>query len=52
MNAPQRPFDDFRALIKAMPKLDAAAVDAARARQADLTKPIASLGWLNYPVSK
>ena len=46
MNAPQRPFDDFRALIKAMPKLDAAAVDAARARQADLTKPIASLGWL------
>ena len=46
MNAQQRPFDDFRALIKAMPEPDAAAVDAARARQAELTKPAGSLGRL------
>jgi nicotinate-nucleotide--dimethylbenzimidazole phosphoribosyltransferase len=46
MNAQPRPFDDFRALVKAMPKPDEAAADAARARQAELTKPAGSLGWL------
>ena len=46
MNAQPRPFDDFRALIEAMPEADVAAVDAARARQAELTKPVGSLGWL------
>ena len=46
MNAQPRPFDDFRALIKAMPRPDEAAVDVARARQAELTKPACSLGWL------
>ena len=46
MNAPQRPFDDFRALIEAMPEPDAAAMAAARARQAELTKPLGSLGRL------
>jgi nicotinate-nucleotide--dimethylbenzimidazole phosphoribosyltransferase len=46
MNAQTRPFDDIRALIKTMPEPDAAAIDAARARQAELTKPSGSLGWL------
>jgi nicotinate-nucleotide--dimethylbenzimidazole phosphoribosyltransferase len=46
MNAQPRPFDDFRALIEAMPGPDEAAIDAARARQAELTKPAGSLGWL------
>lgn len=46
MNAPLRPFDDIRALIKAMPEADAAATAAARARQAELTKPAGSLGRL------
>ena len=46
MNAQLRPFDDIRALIKAMPEPDAAAVDAARARQGELTKPAGSLGRL------
>ena len=46
MNAQPRPFDDFRALIKRMPEPDTAAVDAARARQAELTKPAGSLGRL------
>jgi nicotinate-nucleotide--dimethylbenzimidazole phosphoribosyltransferase len=46
MHAQSRPFDDFRALIKAMPGPDEAAIDAARARQAELTKPACSLGWL------
>jgi len=46
MNAQQRPFDDFRALLKAMPEPDETAIDAARARQAELAKPAGSLGWL------
>ena len=46
MNAQPRPFDDFRALIDAMPESDVVAVDAARARQAELSKPVGSLGWL------
>lgn len=46
MNAQSRPFDDFRALIKAMPGPDEAAIAAARARQAELTKPAGSLGRL------
>jgi nicotinate-nucleotide--dimethylbenzimidazole phosphoribosyltransferase len=46
MNAQPRPFDDIRALIKAMPEPDVAAIDVARERQAALTKPIGSLGWL------
>ena len=46
MNAQPRPFDDFRALIEAMPEPDVAAVDAAAMRQAELTKPLGSLGRL------
>ena len=46
MNAPQRPFDDIRALIKAMPGPDEAAVAAVRTREAELTKPGGSLGRL------
>ena len=46
MNAQPRPFDDFRALVKAMPEPDEAAINVARARQAELTKPAYSLGWL------
>jgi nicotinate-nucleotide--dimethylbenzimidazole phosphoribosyltransferase len=46
MTAQPRPFDDFRALVRAMPQPDEAAIDAARARQAELTKPAGSLGWL------
>jgi nicotinate-nucleotide--dimethylbenzimidazole phosphoribosyltransferase len=46
MNVPPRPFDDIRALIGAMPKPDAAALAAARAREAELTKPAGSLGRL------
>ncbi len=38
------PFDDFRALLRALPGPDAAAADAARAREAELTKPAGSLG--------
>jgi nicotinate-nucleotide--dimethylbenzimidazole phosphoribosyltransferase len=46
MSAPPRPFDDIRALIKAMPGPDEAAVAAVRAREAELTKPAGSLGRL------
>jgi nicotinate-nucleotide--dimethylbenzimidazole phosphoribosyltransferase len=46
MNAPPRPFDDIRALIKAMPGPDEAAAAAVRAREAELTKPAGSLGRL------
>ena len=46
MNIAVRPFDDIRALLKAMPAADAAAVDAVRARDAQLTKPAGSLGRL------
>jgi len=42
-----RPFDDIRALIKAMPAADIAAATAAvREREAQLTKPAGSLGRL------
>ena len=46
MNIAVRPFDDIRALLKAMPAADAAAVEAVRARDAQLTKPAGSLGRL------
>ena len=46
MTAPPRPFDDIRALVKAMPGPDEAAVAAVRAREAELTKPAGSLGRL------
>jgi nicotinate-nucleotide--dimethylbenzimidazole phosphoribosyltransferase len=46
MNAPTRPFDDIRALLRDLPGPDAAALAAARARQAELTKPAGSLGRL------
>ncbi len=46
MNVPIRPFDDIRALLRAMPEADAAAAAAARERQAQLTKPAGSLGRL------
>ncbi len=40
------PFDDIRRLIAAMPGPDAAAVEAVRRRDANLTKPAGSLGRL------
>ena len=46
MNPQPRPFDDIRALIKAMPGPDEAVVAAVRAREAELTKPAGSLGRL------
>ena len=46
MNAVARPFDDIRALLKQMPGPDEAAAAAARAREAELTKPAGSLGRL------
>ena len=46
MHASTRPFDDFRALLAKMPKPDEAALAAARAREAQLTKPAGSLGRL------
>jgi nicotinate-nucleotide--dimethylbenzimidazole phosphoribosyltransferase len=46
MNRPAQPFDDIRALVRAMPAPDAAAVAAVRARDATLTKPAAALGRL------
>lgn len=45
-NATGLPFDDFRALVEAMPGPDAAAESAVRARDAVLTKPAGSLGRL------
>ncbi len=41
-----RPFDDIRALFKALPEPDEASRLAARERQASLTKPAGSLGRL------
>jgi nicotinate-nucleotide--dimethylbenzimidazole phosphoribosyltransferase len=41
-----RPFDDFRALIRAAPGAAEAAIIAARARQAELTKHAGALGRL------
>ncbi len=40
------PFDDIRALLAAMPKADAEAVAAVRARDSQLTKPPGALGRL------
>jgi nicotinate-nucleotide--dimethylbenzimidazole phosphoribosyltransferase len=40
------PFDDIRRLIREMPEADQASYDAARARDATLTKPPGSLGRL------
>ena len=40
------PFDDIRALVKAMPRRDEGAAAAVRARDAVLTKPPGSLGRL------
>jgi nicotinate-nucleotide--dimethylbenzimidazole phosphoribosyltransferase len=41
-----KPFDDIRALLQTMPAVDAPALAAARAREAELTKPAGSLGRL------
>jgi nicotinate-nucleotide--dimethylbenzimidazole phosphoribosyltransferase len=48
MRAPQSalPFDDIRALLENLPEADAEAASAARARNAELTKPPGSLGRL------
>lgn len=46
MTATALPFDDIRALIGEMPGPDEAAAAAARAREAELTKPPGSLGRL------
>src|SRR5580692_8807642 len=46
MNAPARPFDDFRALIGAMPGPDLAAQAAARQRQSALAAEAGALGRL------
>lgn len=40
------PFDDIRALLEALPEKDDAKAEAARARNALLTKPLGSLGRL------
>lgn len=40
------PFDDIRNLVKQMPVADQSAMDAARERQGQLTKPPGSLGQL------
>jgi nicotinate-nucleotide--dimethylbenzimidazole phosphoribosyltransferase len=47
MAASGLPFDDIRALFKLMPEASDRAVAAARARQAELTKPAGSLGRLD-----
>src|SRR5580692_4891495 len=46
MTSAVRPFDDIRALLKTMPKVDEAAMAAAREREGQLTKPAGSLGRL------
>jgi nicotinate-nucleotide--dimethylbenzimidazole phosphoribosyltransferase len=46
MNAASRPFDDIRALLRDLPRPDEQARAAARAREAELTKPAGSLGRL------
>lgn len=46
MSSDSRPFDDIRALLAEMPGPDATAAGAARARDAELTKPAGSLGRL------
>ncbi len=46
MSTPARPFDDIRALIGKMPKVDETTRAAAREREGQLTKPAGSLGRL------
>lgn len=46
MSASGMPFDDFRKLINNLPGPDKQAVDAARARDSQLTKPPGALGRL------
>ncbi len=46
MSASALPFDDFRNLLKSMPGPDQAAVQEARARDSQLTKPQGALGRL------
>ncbi|MFN3686178.1 nicotinate-nucleotide--dimethylbenzimidazole phosphoribosyltransferase [Salinarimonas sp.] len=48
--ATSRPFDDIRALVAGMPGPDQAAVEAVRARDAELTKPRGSLGRMEHLV--
>ena len=43
-------FDDIRALVRTMPLADAAAIEAAQARDGQLTKPPGSLGRLEHLV--
>ncbi|SER48848.1 nicotinate-nucleotide--dimethylbenzimidazole phosphoribosyltransferase [Rhizobium sp. NFR03] len=46
MSASGLPFDDFRELLRQLPGPDSAALAAARARDAQLTKPAGALGRL------
>ncbi|MFC3072968.1 nicotinate-nucleotide--dimethylbenzimidazole phosphoribosyltransferase [Shinella pollutisoli] len=46
MSASGLPFDDFRELLRNLPGPDSAALSAARARDAELTKPPGALGRL------
>ena len=46
MPAPFDSIESFRQILTTLPKSDAAASDAARARNAVLTKPPAALGRL------
>lgn len=46
MDATGHPFDDFRALLEALPGADTPALAAARKRNSSLTKPEGSLGRL------
>jgi nicotinate-nucleotide--dimethylbenzimidazole phosphoribosyltransferase len=46
--SPEAPFDDIRHLIAELPGPDEAAAAAARARNAELTKPLGSLGRLEW----
>lgn len=46
MDRKARPFDDVRALIAKLPSRDEEAAEAARRREAELTKPAGSLGRL------
>lgn len=46
MSATALPFDDIRALVRSMPKADEDALEKAREREPQLTKPSGSLGRL------
>ncbi|HMN72731.1 MAG TPA: nicotinate-nucleotide--dimethylbenzimidazole phosphoribosyltransferase, partial [Rhodoblastus sp.] len=46
MTTTGKPFDDFRNLLDVMPEASGQAIDAVRARDAQLTKPPGSLGRL------